>query len=69
MEAWIQSLTEIGLFAVAAVGGLILWRLRSIEQKIDGHIKESVEIQKTITRIDTTQDLHIKNGHRHFGDS
>lgn len=32
------------------------------------HQKESVELHKVVTSMKTTQDLHVKNGHRHQGD-
>ena len=68
----LQAITMVVLGVVGVVGGWAAMEFRRLHQRIDKyskemdeHIKESTEIRTTITRIDTTQNLHIKNGHRH----
>ena len=68
----IQAITMVGLGVVGVVGGWAALEFRRLHSRIDKytlemdeHIKESTEIRTTITRIDTTQELHIKNGRKH----
>lgn len=72
MEGWLQAVVTAGVFVVAAVGGLIIWEIRKVHDRItkyakelDEHVKESIEVHKSLERIETKQDLHMENGHRH----
>ena len=75
MEGWLQAVVTAGVFIVGGVGALIVWELKRIHsridkytQEMDEHIKESTEIRVNIQDIQTKQDMHMENGHRHKED-
>ena len=68
-------LTAVGAWAVWEIkrlharidseGDVIHNRISRHVDEMDEHIKESVEIHKAITRLDTTLSIHTSNGGSH----
>ena len=68
----VGPITEIGLFIVAVIGGLVIWELKRVHtridkyaQELDIHIAKGVKIYTDIEHLNTTVALHVENGFSH----
>ena len=66
------TIAVIALFVASAVGGLIVYELRRLHDRIDKyaermeqHIDQGVLVHKAITEVQTELRAHLRDAHGH----
>ena len=69
---WVQDALIVLLFIFSAIGAVIAYEIRALHKRIDSHsekleshVKEGVTVHRSLERIETKLDMHMKNGGGH----
>lgn len=66
------TVAVVALFVVSAVGGLIVYELRRLHDRIDkyaarmeSHIDQGVQVHTAVTEVRTELRAHVRDLHKH----